>query len=69
VGRRGGARRRAGTAAVENGDGLNVAGIDIVFSAVESEAARLLEPQHAKTAAVLSSPGSEPRSSQGDWPI
>ncbi len=39
---------------VENGDGLNVAGIDIVFSAVESEAARLLEPQYAKTAAVLS---------------
>jgi aspartate-semialdehyde dehydrogenase len=39
---------------VENGDGLNLAGIDIVFSAVESEAARLLEPQYAKTAAVLS---------------
>jgi aspartate-semialdehyde dehydrogenase len=39
---------------VENGDGLNVAGIDIVFSAVESDAARALEPQYAKTAAVLS---------------
>lgn len=39
---------------VENGDGLNVAGIDIVFSAVESDAARELEPQYAKTAAVLS---------------
>ena len=39
---------------VENGDGLNVAGIDIVFSAVESDAARVLEPQYAKTAAVLS---------------
>ena len=39
---------------VENGDGLNVTGIDIVFSAVESDAARELEPQYAKTAAVLS---------------
>ena len=39
---------------VENGDGLNVAGIDIVFSAVESDAARVLEPQYAKTTAVLS---------------
>ena len=39
---------------VENGDGLDVAGIDIVFSAVESDAARVLEPQYAKTAAVLS---------------
>ena len=34
---------------VENGDGLDVAGIDIVFSAVESDAARVLEPQYAKT--------------------
>jgi aspartate-semialdehyde dehydrogenase len=39
---------------VEHGDGLNVDGIDIVFSAVESDAARLLEPQYAKTTAVLS---------------
>ncbi len=39
---------------VENGDGLNVAGIDIVFTAVESDAARVLEPQYAKTTAVLS---------------
>jgi aspartate-semialdehyde dehydrogenase len=39
---------------VANGDGLDVRGIDIVFSAVESEAARVLEPQYAKTAAVLS---------------
>ena len=39
---------------VENGDGLDVAGIDIVFSAVESDAARVLEPQYARTAAVLS---------------
>jgi aspartate-semialdehyde dehydrogenase len=39
---------------VEHGDGLNLAGVDIVFSAVESEAARVLEPQYAKTAAVLS---------------
>jgi aspartate-semialdehyde dehydrogenase len=39
---------------VHNGDGLDVSGIDIVFSAVESDAARVLEPQYAKTAAVLS---------------
>jgi aspartate-semialdehyde dehydrogenase len=39
---------------VENGDGFDVTGIDIVFSAVESDAARTLEPQYAKTAAVLS---------------
>lgn len=39
---------------IQNGDGLDVAGIDIVFSAVESDAARVLEPQYAKTAAVLS---------------
>jgi aspartate-semialdehyde dehydrogenase len=39
---------------VENGDGLNVAGIDVVFTAVESDAARVLEPQYAKTTAVLS---------------
>ncbi len=39
---------------VENGDGLNLTGIDVVFSAVESDAARVLEPQYAKTTAVLS---------------
>ena len=39
---------------VHNGDGLDVTGVDIVFSAVESDAARVLEPQYAKTAAVLS---------------
>jgi aspartate-semialdehyde dehydrogenase len=39
---------------VENGDGLDLAGVDIVFSAVESDAARLLEPWYARTAAVLS---------------
>lgn len=39
---------------VENGDGLNVAGIDVVFSTVESAAARVLEPQYAKTTAVVS---------------
>ena len=39
---------------VENGDGLDLDGIDVVFSAVESDAARTLEPQYAKTAAVLS---------------
>ncbi len=39
---------------VENADGLNIAGIDIVFTAVESDAARTLEPQYARTTAVLS---------------
>jgi aspartate-semialdehyde dehydrogenase len=39
---------------VERGDGLNLAGIDVVFSAVESDVARVLEPQYAKTTAVLS---------------
>jgi aspartate-semialdehyde dehydrogenase len=40
--------------AVEHGDGLDLAGIDIVFSAVEADAARALEPRYAKTTAVLS---------------
>jgi aspartate-semialdehyde dehydrogenase len=39
---------------VEHGDGLDLDGIDIVFSAVESDAARVLEPRYAKTTAVLS---------------
>ena len=39
---------------VENGDALDLDGIDIVFSAVESDAARLLEPKYAKTTPVLS---------------
>src|SRR6266849_4905334 len=39
---------------VRNGDGLDLSGVDIVFSAVESDAARVLEPQYAKTTAVLS---------------
>ena len=39
---------------VRNGDGLDVSGIDIVFTAVESDAARVLEPQYAKTSAVVS---------------
>src|SRR5262245_43442294 len=39
---------------VERGDQLDLEGIDIVFSAVESDAARELEPRYAKTAAVLS---------------
>jgi aspartate-semialdehyde dehydrogenase len=39
---------------VENGEGLDLDGIDIVFSAVESDAARALEPRYAKTTAVLS---------------
>jgi aspartate-semialdehyde dehydrogenase len=39
---------------VDAGDRLDPTGIDIVFSAVESDAARVLEPQYAKTTAVLS---------------
>lgn len=39
---------------VEHADGLNLAGIDVVFAAVESDAARTLEPQYAKTTPVLS---------------
>jgi aspartate-semialdehyde dehydrogenase len=39
---------------VERADGLSLAGIDIVFAAVESDAARTLEPQYAKTTPVLS---------------
>jgi aspartate-semialdehyde dehydrogenase len=39
---------------VQNGDGLDLDGVYIVFSAVESDAARTLEPQYAATAAVLS---------------
>ena len=33
---------------------LNLAGIDVVFTAIESDAARELEPLYAKTTAVLS---------------
>lgn len=39
---------------VQAADQLNLAGIDVVFSAVESDAARVLEPLYAKTTAVLS---------------
>lgn len=39
---------------VQNADGLDLTGIDIVFSAIESDAARALEPQYAKHVAVLS---------------
>ncbi len=39
---------------VEHAAELNLTGIDVVFSAVESDAARELEPQYAKTTAVLS---------------
>jgi aspartate-semialdehyde dehydrogenase len=39
---------------VENAADVNLAGIDIVFSTVESDAARQLEPQYAKTTAVVS---------------
>ena len=39
---------------VENGESLDLDGIDVVFSAVESEAARVLEAEYARTTAVLS---------------
>ena len=39
---------------VQNADGLDLAGIDLVFAAVESDAARRLEPQYAKTTPVVS---------------
>jgi len=39
---------------VENGENLNLSGIDVVFSAVESGVAKVLEPKYAKTTAVLS---------------
>jgi aspartate-semialdehyde dehydrogenase len=39
---------------VQNAPELDLTGIDLVFSAVESEAARDLEPRYAKTTAVLS---------------
>jgi aspartate-semialdehyde dehydrogenase len=39
---------------VEHADGLGLAGIVIVFAAVESDAARTLEPQYARTTPVLS---------------
>ena len=42
------------TMPVENADGLDLAGVDLVFTAVESEAARTLEAQYAKTTPVLS---------------
>jgi aspartate-semialdehyde dehydrogenase len=39
---------------VERAEDLNLAGIDLVFSAVESDVARVLEPRYAKTTPVLS---------------
>ncbi len=39
---------------VEHAEQVNLAGIDVVFSAVESDAARQLEPRYAKTTAVIS---------------
>src|SRR5262245_2056921 len=39
---------------VENGDGLDVNGLDVVFTAVESDAARVLEAQYARKVPVLS---------------
>ncbi|MFQ5665389.1 MAG: aspartate-semialdehyde dehydrogenase [Candidatus Binatia bacterium] len=39
---------------VDHAEEVNLVGIDIVFSAVESDAARVLEPRYAQTTAVLS---------------
>ena len=39
---------------VQDGERLDLDGIDLVFSAVESDAARVLEPRYAKTTAVIS---------------
>lgn len=39
---------------VEDGPALNVSDVDIVFSAVEADIARILEPKYAATTAVLS---------------
>jgi aspartate-semialdehyde dehydrogenase len=39
---------------VENGDTFDPAGLDVVFSATESDVARVQEPKLAKTTAVLS---------------
>jgi aspartate-semialdehyde dehydrogenase len=39
---------------VENAAEINLAGIDVVFTALESDVARELEPRYAKTTAVLS---------------
>jgi aspartate-semialdehyde dehydrogenase len=42
------------TLPVENAAALNLSGIDVVFSAVESDAAREIEPKYAQTTAVIS---------------
>jgi len=39
---------------VEHAESLDLAGVDLVFSAVESDAARALEPRYAATTPVLS---------------
>ena len=39
---------------VENGDAFDPDGLDVVFSATESDVARVLEPRFAKTTAVVS---------------
>jgi len=39
---------------VEHAEEINLAGIDVVFSAVESDVARLLEPRYAQTTPVVS---------------
>ena len=39
---------------VENADGLELGGVDLVFTAVESDAARVLEARYAETTPVLS---------------
>jgi hypothetical protein len=39
---------------VENGDTFDPEGLDVVFSATESDVARIQEPRFAQTTAVLS---------------
>jgi aspartate-semialdehyde dehydrogenase len=39
---------------VQDGERLDLDGVDIVFSAMESDAARVLEPRYAKSAGVVS---------------
>ena len=48
---------------VQDGERLDLDGVDIVFSAMESDAARALEPRYAKAAAVISTASAFRRSS------
>ncbi len=45
---------RHGDVRVEDAGSLSLAGVDLVFSAVEAEPARMLEPQYAETVPVIS---------------